>query len=64
MQRDDGPKDRDDETERDRAEEAADIRLMRLQEERDDDMAEWDGTGRCPACQGDDCSPETGCRYA
>lgn len=24
---------------------------------------EWDGTGRCPKCQGRNCDPEGGCRY-
>lgn len=30
----------------------------RLQIMRDD---EWDGSGRCPHCQGWDCDPEAGC---
>jgi hypothetical protein len=36
-------------------------RGYRLSQTYGDEMANWDGEGCCPKCQGDDCLPETGC---
>ena len=41
--------------------EPGDLREMVTDPDAEDEMADWDGEGSCPKCQGDDCLPETGC---